>query len=69
MATDGRQYSLADCKLADFNLAVCYRSANPPIRQIKIPAKFTGYTVCAFLLRCDIELCLTSSYMLVSYAV
>ena len=27
---DGRQYSLADCKLADFNLAVCYRSANPP---------------------------------------
>ena len=23
-------YSLTDCKLADFNLAVCYRSANPP---------------------------------------
>ena len=31
---------MADCKLADFNLAI-----DPPIRQIKVPAKFTGYTV------------------------
>ena len=30
MAADGRHYSLADFKLADFNLAVCYQSANPP---------------------------------------